>query len=62
MEIILGATIQREMWKGIDYYRSLNPDAAPGVVITGGEECQRRSSGPRLPGYSDIGDVMSFPP
>lgn len=61
MEIKLGATIQREMWKGIDYYRSLNPDAASGVVVTGGVECQQRSSGLRIVGYPAIGDVMSFP-
>jgi len=58
IEIKLGATIQREAWKGIDYYRSLNPKAAPGMVIYGGSERQERSSGLRVVGFSHIEDLM----
>jgi len=58
VEIKLGATIQREMWKGLDYYRTLNPDAAPGMVITGGIGCQQRSAGLKILGYPAIGDAL----
>ncbi len=58
IEIKLGATIQRESWKGIDYYRSLNPKAAPGIVIYGGSEQQERSSGLRVIGFSLIENLM----
>ena len=58
MEIKLGATILQGAWKGIDYYRTLNPSAAPGVLIYGGSEQQQRSNGLRIVGYSHIGDVM----
>ena len=58
LEIKLGATIQRDAWKGIDYYRALNPLAAPGVLIYGGSEQQERSSGLRVVGFQQIGDLM----
>jgi predicted AAA+ superfamily ATPase len=58
IEIKLGATIQREAWKGIDYYRSLNAQASPGMVIYGGDERQERSNGLRISGFRDIGDLM----
>ena len=58
IEIKLGATIQREAWKGIDYYCSLNPKAAPGVVVYGGSEQQERSSGLRIVGFSQVGELM----
>ena len=59
VEIKLGATIQRDMWKGIDYYRTLNPNAAPGVVITCGTECQQRSTGLRVLGYPALGSLLT---
>ncbi len=58
IEIKLGATIQRESWKGIDYYRSLNQKAAPGIVVYGGNEQQERSSGLRVIGFSHIETLM----
>ena len=58
IEIKSGATIHRDALKGIEYYRSLNPKASPGVVIYGGNECQNRSSGLRIVGFSQIGDLM----
>ena len=58
IEIKLGATIQREAWKGIDFYRALNPSAAPGIVIFGGEGHQKRSNGLRITGFADIGDLL----
>jgi hypothetical protein len=58
LEIKLGATIQAEAWKGIDYYRSLNPNALPGIVVYGGGETQERSSGMRIAGFSGIGTLM----
>jgi uncharacterized protein len=58
IEIKLGATIQPEAWKGIDYYRSLNPNASPGIVVYGGGEPQERSSGLRIAGFSRIGTLM----
>ncbi|MBP1728348.1 MAG: ATPase, partial [Deltaproteobacteria bacterium] len=33
IEIKLGATIQADSWKGIDYYRALNSKASAGIVI-----------------------------
>jgi len=58
IEIKSGATIQSDAWKGIDYYRSLNAQATPGIVVYGGEEQQERSSGLRIIGFSAIGDLM----
>lgn len=58
IEIKSGATIQSEAWKGIDYYRSLNAQASPGIVVYGGEGQQERSSGLRIVGFSAIGDLM----
>ena len=58
IEIKSGATVQRDAWKGIDYYRSLNPKATPGVIIYGGSEQQDRSSGLRIVGFSQIGNLM----
>lgn len=58
LEIKLGASIVPEAWKGIDYYRSLNKQASPGIVIYGGKEEQERSTGLRVIGYAGIGDLM----
>ena len=58
IEIKLGATIQADSWKGIDYYRALNSKASAGIVIYGGEELQERSSGLRIVGFSGIADLM----
>jgi predicted AAA+ superfamily ATPase len=58
IEIKLGATVQRDAWKGIEYYRSLNPGATPGIVVYGGNEQQERSSGLRIVGYNAIGSLM----
>jgi len=58
IEIKSGATIQQDAWKGIEYYRSLNSKATPGVVVYGGSEHQNRSSGLRIVGFSQIGDLM----
>ena len=58
LEIKLGATIVPDAWKGIDYYRSLNEQASPGIVIYGGNEMQERSTGLRVIGYASIGDLM----
>ena len=58
IEIKSGATIHRDALKGIEYYRSLNPKATPGVVVYGGDESQNRSSGLRIVGFSQIGDLM----
>jgi len=60
MEIKSGATIQREVWKGIDYYRSLNNQASPGVVIYGGDEKQERSNGLLITGFRQIGNLMGI--
>lgn len=59
MEIKLGATIRSDSWKEIDYYRSLNPNATPGIVINGGRENQERSSGLRIIGFQDIAGLIS---
>ncbi len=58
VEIKLGATIQRDAWKGIDYYRSLNQKASAGIVVSGGTEQQERSDGLRIVGFPHIGDLM----
>lgn len=55
IEIKLGATIQGDAWKGIDYYRKLNRKASPGVLIYGGNEVQERSNGLRVLGFLRIG-------
>ena len=60
IEIISGATIPRDALKGLEYYCSLNPKATPGVVIYGGNERQDRSSGLRIVGFSQIGDLMGW--
>ena len=57
IEIKSGATVQRDALKGIEYYRSLNPKATPGVVVYGGSEQQDRSSGLRIVGFSQIGNL-----
>ncbi|MDA3903795.1 MAG: ATP-binding protein [Desulfuromusa sp.] len=59
IEIKSGATVQRDAWKGIEYYRSLNQKATPGVVVYGGSEQQDRSSGLRIVSFSQIGDLMN---
>jgi predicted AAA+ superfamily ATPase len=58
IEIKSGATVQRNAWKGLDYYRSLNPKATPGIVVYGGSELQDRSNGLRIVGFSQIGNLM----
>ena len=58
LEIKLGATIQQDAWKGIDYYRKLNAQAAPGIVVYGGEGEQERSNGLRVVGYAGIGKLI----
>lgn len=58
IEIKSGATVQRDAWKGIEYYRSLNHKATPGVVVYGGSEQQDRSSGLRIISFSQIGELM----
>ena len=58
IEIKSGATVPRDAWKGIEYYRSLNQKATPGVVVYGGSEQQDRSSGLRIISFSQIGDLM----
>lgn len=58
VEIKLGTTIQRDAWKGIDYYRSLNQKASAGIVVSGGTERQERSDGLRIVGFPHIGDLM----
>jgi predicted AAA+ superfamily ATPase len=58
IEIKLGATVQHDSWKGIEYYRSLNPDALPGILVYGGEVPQERSNGLRIVGFSQIGNIM----
>lgn len=58
IEIKSGATIQPDNWKGIDYYRALNPKAAPGIVVYGGSERQNRSNGLRIVGFPHIGELM----
>jgi len=57
IEIKLGATVQRDVWKGIDYYRLLNQSALPGVVVYGGNELQERSNGLRIIGFPHIGGI-----
>ncbi|HIJ97387.1 MAG TPA: DUF4143 domain-containing protein [Desulfuromonadales bacterium] len=59
IEIKSGASIQHDAWKGIEYYCSLNSKATPGVVVYGGSEQQDRSSGLRIVGFSQIGDLMA---
>lgn len=59
MEIKLGATVQSDAWKGIGYYRNLNPTAAPGILIYGGTELQQRSNGLRVVGYPHIAGLMA---
>lgn len=59
IEIKLGATIERETWKGIDYYCALNPKASLGMIVYGGEEQQQRSSGLRIDDFPCIGDIMA---
>jgi len=59
MEIKLGATIQREAWKGVEYYRNLNASASPGILVYGGTERQQRSSGLRIVGYPHIDGLMA---
>lgn len=60
IEIKSGASIQREAWKGVDYYRSLNPHASPGIIVYGGDEQQERSNGLRVVGFNHIGDLMDL--
>jgi uncharacterized protein len=62
IEIKMGATIQSDAWKGIEYYRSLNPQAAPGVLVYGGTQSQMRSSGLRILGFSGIGELLAGDP
>lgn len=59
MEIKLGATIQREAWKGVEYYRNLNTAASPGILVYGGADLQQRSSGIRIVGYPHINGLMA---
>ena len=58
IEIKSGATVQRDAWKGLEYYRSLNPKATPGIVVYGGSEQQDRSNGLQIVGFSQIGNLM----
>lgn len=58
IEIKSGATIQKEAWKGIDYYRALNAESSPGIVVYGGREQQQRSSGLQIVGFNAIGDLL----
>lgn len=58
IEIKSGATISRDAWKGIEYYRSLNKKATSGIVVYGGSEQQDRSSGLRIVSFSQIGNLM----
>lgn len=59
IEIKAGATVPRDSWKGIDCYRSLNPDALPGALVIGGEESQEQGSGLRIFGFPHIGDILA---
>jgi len=58
IEIKVGATIQKEFYKNIVYYRSLNRQALPGIVIYGGSEQQKRSDGLNILGFSKIGNLI----
>lgn len=58
IEIKSGATVQRDAWRGLEYYCSLNPKATPGIVVYGGSEQQDRSNGLRIVGFSQIGNLM----
>ncbi len=58
IEVKVGATIQREFYKNINYYRSLNNQSLPGIVIYGGNEQQIRSDGLSILGFSKIGNLL----
>ncbi|WP_202812055.1 ATP-binding protein [Geobacter sp. OR-1] len=58
IEVKSGATIQSDSWKGIDYYRRLNPQASPGIVVYGGEEDQERSNGLRILGFRHMDGLL----
>lgn len=58
IEVKVGSTIQREFYKNINYYRSLNYQALSGIVIYGGNEQQKRSDGLSILGFSKIGNLL----
>lgn len=58
IEVKVGATIQKELYKNIIYYRSLNNQSLPGIVIYGGNEQQKWSNGLNIIGYSKIGNLL----
>lgn len=58
IEVKVGATIQKEFYKNIIYYRSLNNQSLPGIVIYGGNEQQKWSNGLNIIGYSKIGNLL----
>lgn len=58
IEVKVGATIQKEFYKNIIYYRSLNNQSMPGIVIYGGNEQQKWSNGLNIIGYSKIGNLL----
>lgn len=54
IEVKMGATIRDDQWKGLEYHRTLNPEAAPGILLHGGREVRMRSDGMRAIPYSGV--------